>query len=182
MIKMSHFSTGERIYLRPHEEEDINLFEKWFNDPEYRVLEGYPLPQNKVELKRFFEEMCKDEKGVYLGISLQENDRLIGSVSLFGIDRISRSVEFGIGIGEKDCWGKGYGTEAINLILDYCFDTLNMHRVWLRVRDYNQRAIRCYERAGFRREGILRESLYISGAYHDQVCMSLLKEEWLRRE
>jgi RimJ/RimL family protein N-acetyltransferase len=93
-------------------------------------------------------------------------------------DWISRNAEVGIVIGEKDYWNKGYGSEAMQLMLKHGFETLNLHRIWLRVYGFNTRAIRAYEKSGFVHEGRKREASFIQGKYHDVLIMSVLQPEW----
>lgn len=85
---------------------------------------------------------------------------------------------FGIVIGEKDCWGKGYGTEVTRLMVWHGFQNLNLNRIWLNVYDFNPRGIRAYEKAGFKKEGALRQAMYAEGKYHDTFVMGILREEW----
>jgi RimJ/RimL family protein N-acetyltransferase len=87
----------------------------------------------------------------------------------------------GIAIGAKEFWGPGHGTEATRLLVDHAFATLNLHRVWLRVAEDNERGLRSYLRVGFQKEGILREDYYRDGRYRNLVLMSLLRGEWENR-
>jgi RimJ/RimL family protein N-acetyltransferase len=96
------------------------------------------------------------------------------------VDWKNRSAVLGIVLGEKKHWGNGFGTDAVRLILGFAFRELNLHRVELDVYDYNVRAIRCYEKAGFRREGTLRDALFRDGAYHDVFRMAVLHSEFSR--
>ena len=89
-----------------------------------------------------------------------------------------RHSGFGIVIGDKESWDKGYGTEATTLLVRYAFETLNLNRVWLHVFEENARAVRAYEKAGFRREGLLRQDHYRDGRYHNTIVMGLLRDEW----
>jgi RimJ/RimL family protein N-acetyltransferase len=107
---------------------------------------------------------------------------LIGNISLHNIHVRCHHAELGIVIGEKDYWGKGYGTDAITTLLDYCFNELNLQRVWLRVFSFNQRGIRCYEKCGFVVEGRLRRHMWRHGSYHDELHMGILREEWHARQ
>ena len=102
----------------------------------------------------------------------------VGGCSFIDIDWQDRKAEVGIHIGEKEFWNKGYGTKAIHLLLKHGFENLNLHRLWLRVFEINQRAIRAYEKAGFTLEGKFREARYLEGKYVDVMIMSMLKSEW----
>jgi RimJ/RimL family protein N-acetyltransferase len=102
----------------------------------------------------------------------------IGSTGFNEIDRRSRAAELGIMIVDKNCWNKGYGTDAVHTLVGFGFGELNLNRIYLRVFDYNRRAIRCYEKAGFVMEGRLRQGHYHNGQYYDVLIMGLLREEW----
>jgi RimJ/RimL family protein N-acetyltransferase len=114
----------------------------------------------------------------FFGIHILENDHLIGFINLFGIEWNHGNTWVGIGLGEREYWGKGYGTEAMQLVLRYAFTELNLHRVTLGVFDYNPRAIRSYEKAGFVHEGRVRKELLKNGQYWDALEMGILREEW----
>ncbi len=103
---------------------------------------------------------------------------MIGGCGFFNLDDRNRSAEFGISIGDKTCWDKGYGTEAVRLLCRHGFDTLNLNRIYLRVLETNPRAIRAYEKAGFTHEGRQRQAWYKDGRYLDFLVMSILKEEF----
>src|SRR5262249_39298614 len=112
------------------------------------------------------------------GIVLREGERLIGSCGLHRATLPHRSAELGILIGDRAAQGKGYGTEAIRLLLDFGFGTLGLHRIALYVYANNERAIRCYETCGFRREGVRRESRWWDGRWWDDFQYSILEQEW----
>jgi RimJ/RimL family protein N-acetyltransferase len=115
---------------------------------------------------------------VHLGIALRESDRLVGATGLHHTDLRNRHAAFGIVIGEKDFWGKGLGSEATRLVVGYAFGTLNLNRVWLEVYEYNPRAARVYEKAGFRVEGRLRQDTFRDSRYWDTLVMGILRDEW----
>lgn len=172
------FLIGERVYLRPVEREDAVLMAKWFNSWEVRrsVLSHRPVSLAQQEEK--IASIGKDEHDVVLAIARREPDGLLGATGLHRIDFKNRRAEFGIAVGDPAEWGKGYGTEATRLIVGYGFDTLNLNRIQLLVYEDNVRGIRAYERAGFRREGVLRQYLYREGRYQDAFLMSVLKSDW----
>lgn len=175
------FIIGDRIYLRPLEAEDADAFVPWVNDTEIRQYLGTTSPMNKLREQEFMEKLYKDDRGITLGIVLKEKDKLIGDVGLYDISMPNKHAELGILIGDRSCWSKGYGTEAMNLILGYGFDQLNLHRIYLFVLDFNPRAIRSYEKAGFTREVVARDHGYRNGAYCDDYFMSILEDEWRER-
>lgn len=172
---------GERIRFRSPEREDLPTFTRWINDPEVRAGLNLYLPMSLAAEEDWFENMLKrspDEQP--LGIEIQDGKdwKIIGNCGFFNIEAINRSVEVGIMIGEKSEWNKGYGTEAMQLLLKHGFETLNLNRIFLRVYATNPRAIRAYEKSGFVVEGHQREAQYLDGKYVDAIMMSVLRLEW----
>jgi RimJ/RimL family protein N-acetyltransferase len=172
---------GENVYLRPLELDDAATVQPWVNDPQVTrfLLTFRPLGlHNEREL---IEKLTKGDDHFAFGIAKVADDRLIGVCGLDAIDWRSRHCGFGILIGPPGEWGQGFGREATRLALDYAFGTLNLHRVWLHVYDFNARGIRAYEAVGFVKEGVLRKALYREGEYHDVLTMAVLREEWEAR-
>ncbi len=172
------FIVGDKIYLRPLEMEDIDSFVLWLNDEEVRQYLSMTSPLNKIREKEWVENLYKDDRNTVLGIVVKENDQLIGNIGMHRISIPHRQAGMGIFIGDKTCWSKGYGTEALKLMVGYGFDQLNLHRLHLTVFSFNARAIRTYEKVGFKREGVFREHLYRNGKYHDVYYMAILENEW----
>jgi diamine N-acetyltransferase len=174
------FLVGDRVYMRPLESEDLPHIRKWANDPEIRRLTGEVTPMSKSDANAFLEKVRSDENRVWFVVALKENDRLIGEAGLLRMFHPWRTTDLTLIIGEKDAWGKGYGTEAILLLLDYAFGCLSFHRVSVGVVGSNERAIRFYEKVGFRKEGIQRDGYYYDHTYSDFVMMSILEDEFRR--
>ncbi len=172
------FIIGKRVYLRPLEIDDADNFVTWLNDEEVNKYLIRTMPLNKIREREFLEGLYKDNKEVILGIALKANDELIGVIGLHKISLAFHNAEMGIIIGDKSRWSKGYGTEAVGLIVKYGFDQLNLHRIYLTVLDFNLRAIRVYEKSGFKMEGTFREHVYRHGKYCDVLLMGILKDEW----
>ncbi len=172
------FLVGERIYLRPLEKGDAPLLETYINDSEVWANLMVFTPKNLQTEESWIDGLYKDDRNIVLGIALRKSEKLIGSTGLHGIDWKSRNAEFGILIGDKEEWNQGYGTEATQLIAEYAFTELGLNRLRLRVYEYNRRAIRCYQKAGFREEGILRQERYHGGRFWDVHIMGLLRAEW----
>jgi RimJ/RimL family protein N-acetyltransferase len=172
------FLIGEHVYLRPLEKEDLPLIRKWVNDPEIRALTGEVTPTSQASAEEWFERVRADRDRVWFIVALKENDRPIGEAGLLRMFPAWRTTDLSIIIGEKDAWDKGYGSEAIRLLLDYAFGALNFHRVAVGVVGFNERAIRFYAKAGFKKEGIQRDGYYHNHAYHDFVMMSILEGEF----
>jgi diamine N-acetyltransferase len=172
---------GERIRFRAVERDDIPLFVDWLNDPE--ILQGLLLylPLSQEDEATWYENMMKrplDEHPMVIEIHEASDWLPIGNCGFINIDWRNRSGEVGIFIGEKSFWNKGYGTDAIRLLLKHGFMTLNLNRVALDVYATNERAIRCYEKAGFVHEGCKRKAIFKDGDYIDLMQMSVLREEW----
>lgn len=173
------YLVGERVYLRPLELEDLDRCFRWIMDPEVnRYLLGPRLPLNRLREEEWLRSLYRSDRDMVFAICLKEGDRHIGNCGLHRISWLDRFAELGIVIGEPDCWGKGYGTEAVRLLLDYAFRVLNLNRVELHVFATNERAIRSYRKVGFQEEGRLRKRRFVQGAYVDELVMAILREAW----
>ena len=172
------FIIGDRVYLRAVDVDDVDNFVTWLNDEEVRQFLSMTLPFNKTREKEFVDGLYKDDSNIILGIVVKEDDCHIGNIGLHKISGTHRHAELGIFIGDKKSWSKGYGTEAIKLIMKYGFEQLNLHRIHLTVFDFNTRAMKAYEKAGFKKEGVYREHYYRNGKYCDVYVMSILRTEW----
>ncbi len=171
---------GDRVMLRDFRQEDISGMRSWCNDPSITKFLGgrytAPIPweQTEAELNRF---LNGDAGGYNLVVADRETGKYLGQVALFMIDHLSRKAELAIVLA-PDSLEKGYGGEALRLLLAFGFGQVNLNRIWLTVNSNNHRAIHVYEKAGFRREGVLRQDRYIDGHYEDVVLMSILREEY----
>jgi RimJ/RimL family protein N-acetyltransferase len=169
---------GKKIYLGPVSKEEIPILVKWMNDLEV-VKYTDQISKNHTEetTNKFLENMLLDRKAAYFGIHTNKGE-LIGGTDLRDIESTNRSAVLGIVIGEKEHWGKGYGTEAIELLLDYAFNILNLKSVMLTVFEFNKRAIACYEKVGFKMIGKRRKARYLGGKYFDEIYMDILSDEF----
>jgi len=163
-------------------ENDSKLFAKWGRDAEYlRMLDTSPVRQwSERQYKKWFKEDLEKEKRddfLFL-IRTLENDEAIGFIELDGVHWSHGDSYVGIGIGERECWSKGYGTDAMKVVLRYAFEELNLHRVSLNVFEYNQRAIHSYEKVGFVVEGCERQFLRREGKRWDMIYMGILRADW----
>jgi len=169
---------GDRVRLRAIERDDVPTFVRWFNDPEVRKYLLLHTPMSMAQEERWFEKLADREDHIFaIDANVEEQWIHIGNVGLHNFDWKNRSAIFGIVLGEKAYWGQGYGTDAARAMLNFAFGTLNLHRVELEVFEYNPRAMRCYEKAGFRREGTRRKSHFYEGRYWDAHIMAVLREE-----
>jgi RimJ/RimL family protein N-acetyltransferase len=135
-------------------------------------------PMTLAEEVEYLRRLADSPTDLALGIVPCSDERLIGVTGLHKIDSRNRHAALGIVVGEKGAWGKGFGTEATRLLVRHAFDTLNLNRVWLHVYEYNTRAVRVYEKVGFRTEGRLRQDTFRDGRYWDTLVMGVLHEEW----
>ncbi len=174
---------GERVRLRAIERTDIPTFVRWINDPEVRRFLLLYEPMSQAKEEQWFEEHLQAKDFVFgIEVHTDEGWVLIGNVGLTSIDWKNRSTTFGIMLGEKEYWGQGYGTDATRAMLRFAFGELNLHRVTLDVYDFNPRAMRCYEKVGFRHEGTKREALFRDGRFHDVHIMAILQHEFLANQ
>jgi RimJ/RimL family protein N-acetyltransferase len=172
---------GKKVRIRALQKSDIAEIMKWINDPEVKsnLLMRYPVSQYQEE--RWIETALGTDNQRNKTFALETKDRVyLGGIGLHKIDWENRNAEVGIVIGKKDYWNKGYGTDAMMAILDFAFNQMNLHRVYLRVFEFNQRGIRSYEKCGFKKEGILRQDRYRQGRYYDTIIMGILKDEFQR--
>ncbi|MCK5793983.1 MAG: GNAT family N-acetyltransferase [Anaerolineales bacterium] len=179
---------GNQLRFRAIEKEDLPKFVKWLNDPEIKYGLSMVVPLSLAEEENWFENLLK--RSSYerpMAIEIQPDPQVnewifVGNCGLIQIDWQNRSSEVGIFIGEKGYWNQGFGTNAMRLIIKHGFENLNLHRIWLRVFETNQQAMRSYEKAGFTQEGIYRQAQYLDGKYVDVIIMSMLKSEWQEQQ
>ncbi len=171
---------GALVYLRPAEREDLPLFVRWLSDAEtsrYLLLRSpLSMPMEEKWLESMLERQGKTD--YHFVICLLEDHRPIGTVGLHQISWEDGTAEFGIAIGEKALWGKGYGTDATNAIVDFGFGHLRLERIELDVYAFNERGRRSYEKAGFAHEGTMRGAHFDRGEHHDVHRMAILRDEW----
>lgn len=175
---------GDGIRFRAMEKEDLPMFVLWLNDPEVREGLSMRYPLSLAEEEEWYANMIKrPPQERPLAIEVQSDAQkdlweMVGNCGFFDTRWEDRSAQIGIQIGEKKYWDKGFGTKAVRLLLKYGFENLNFHRLYLRVFETNQRAIRSYEKAGFSVEGTMREAQFKNGEYVDVLLMSILEHEW----
>ena len=172
--------TGEKVALGPRSRELAPLFYQWIND--FEVTSTYGM-NFKIRTREALEANAEQySKGgadfVDFAIFEQATMQPIGWTSLIMIDHFNRTAKFTIAIGEKACWGKGYGTETTRLMLDYGFTCLGLHNIWLTVFEYNQRGVRAYQKAGFKEFGRWRQAQRAGGVAYDVIYMDCLATEF----
>jgi len=169
---------GERLYLSPFDAEDPDIhakWAKWMNDGAVSdTFGGHANQTTLTSAKKTLQEL----QGHRFFIMLLDGDELIGQISLHDIDHLNRNAFLGIMIGEAEHHGKGYGTEAVKLVLDYGFNTLNLHNIMLSAYEDNYAGIACYKKVGFKESGRRREWIFKNGKYIDKIYMDILAREF----
>ena len=170
---------GKRISIRPLNEEDIENIYIWYNNQEFNLWASGAWPLNTLLSKEELAEKFLDQpEGEHRYAVLNEKSEIIGSIGFRDHNIPARSAVLYINIGSPEYWGKGYGTEALRIFTGYLFKQWNFHRLTLDTWDGNSRAIRAYEKTGFKIEGRLREACYVLGEYHDAIILGLLKRDF----
>ena len=164
------------LTIRPITEEDTDLILLWRNHPSVVKNFIYRRPFTREGHLTWMREQVATGKVVQFIV--EADGEPVGSVYLRDVDTVHKKAEFGIFIGSEKARGKGYGTRATRLILKHAFEVMKLNRVFLRVFSDNKEAIRCYEKAGFSKEGLFREDVILEGRPYDILFMSILKAEW----
>ena len=170
---------GRLVTLRRHVPENLAAVVRWYRDPELARLSRYqtrPMPFEEIE--HFFRTRLLAADAFAYAIHQRPSGRLVGLTTFSNLDPDNGTALFHITIGELDAQDRGLGTEATELMIGHAFDVLGLHRIGLSVFAFNSRAIRAYEKAGFRVEGRLREAIWRDGRHWDEVQMGILADEW----
>lgn len=171
---------GEKVILRAYKEEDAIKAHRFVNDKELitNLSNSIPFPMTYEEELGFVKSQKKNNEGTYnFAIEAIENKEYIGGCGINKVNWQTRVAELGIMIGNKEYWGKGYGTDAIKVLIKFMFEEMNINKISLGVYSFNKRAIRCYEKCGFKVEGVLKQEVYTGGKYYDKILMALFKED-----
>lgn len=168
---------GDRIYLSPRNSEDVEKFTEWMNDFQVTDYTGRSRAIMSLEGEKKYLEENLNPQATFAIVTLEKN-KLIGTIGLEKINTINRSAVLGIFIGDKEYLSKGYGTEAIRLILDYGFNYMNLHSIKLELLSCNERALKCYKKCGFVETGRGRECVFLNGKYYDTISMDILASEF----
>lgn len=172
--------SGEEVNLRPVKKSDLERLVIWSNDSEVDCFMDGAVPRSLDESHIWLEQIKKDRHVRRYAIETR-NGVLIGEIALDQIAWRSGDAELTVRIGEKDYWGKGYGSDAVLTVLDIAFNKLGLNRIYLRVYSFNKRAIRCYEKCGFKKEGILRRQSRDASNWKEIVLMRKLSHEHVSR-
>jgi RimJ/RimL family protein N-acetyltransferase len=166
---------GARVRLSPIRPKDSASLFRWINDRELVVFNAGFHPVHATEHAAWLRDIVTRSDTVVFAIRQKRGDRLIGVCQLHSISAVHRSAELQIRIGEPRARGRGYGVEAVRLLVDFAFRDLNLHRVWLRVFRTNTRALKTYAAAGFAKEGVMRDAAFVNGRFVDVVAMGITR-------
>lgn len=172
------FMNGKHVYLRALEPEDLPYFRQWYNDPEIRGQIGEVLPECRKGSEDWLQRVYADKDRVWFAVVRKEDNKVIGETGLLRMYPTWRTTDLTLIIGDSEARGKGYGSEVMQMMLEYAFGYLNFHRVSIGVVGFNEKALRFYEKTGFRREGIQRDGYFYNHRYYDFVMMSILEDEY----
>ena len=174
------FLVGDKVVLRPIEAADVEgPYLDWLNDYEVtRFLETGTTPATRATLQRYLDTVAAAAGTVMLAIVEKASGLHVGNIKLAGVHSVHRRADLGIMLGDKSRWGRGYGREAVALVLAYGFDRLNLNKIYLGVDVDNAAAVKVYEELGFKIEGTQRQHLFRDGAYRDRHLMGILREEF----
>ncbi len=183
---MNDIFTGKLVRFSAYDPEEVGkAFSNWSRDSEYwRLMDaGAARVFSVKQVVKFFEkDIDETSPAIYFfGVRTLADDKLIGEMILNVVNWSGRDAFVGLSIGERENWGKGYGTDMMNVLLRFAFTEVNLRRVTLIVFDYNPRAVRSYEKSGFQHEGRIRQILDREGKRWDMLSMGILREEWLER-
>lgn len=173
--------SSERLRFLPHVPENLGRLVRWQTDRELLHLsDDDPEPSSEERVRAALERWIAGARDdmVHLAIHFAETGEPIGFAQIAFVDRRHRRCKLSIVIGERAFWGRGLGTEAIRRLCAYCFDELDMNRIAAETFAYNERSNRAFEAVGFRREGVLRESVLRDDGWHDEYVYGLLRREW----
>jgi len=169
---------SKRIYLRTLQELDAPVILGITTEEEIRYMTGTKTNFTLDQIKAHIKKINNDSSRYDFAICLKENDQMIGELSILDIEEDNKKAGFRISMSSIELTGKGYGSEAIKIVLQFVFEELHLNRLQLEVFDHNLRGIRAYEKVGFVKEGVLRESLYYNGNYSDEIIMAILKTNY----
>lgn len=172
--------TGKKVLLRAYCKDDIKLAQQYLNQPEIKrnLTPGIPYPFTLEMEEKWYESMTESQDNYSFAIEDLESGIYLGGCGINNVDWKNSVVTVGIFIGDKEYLGKGYGTDAMQVLTKFIFHEMNINKVKLHVYSFNTRAIKSYEKCGFKKEGILRQEIFRDGKYYDEIVMGILKEEF----
>ena len=172
---------GDKVILRPMRPDDLERYAEFKNDVEVELLGSgdVPGPTELGRLQARYAEHLKAPRDLTAWFAIEaQGGKFIGQCLLHNFDNAARTCELGITIGDRDFWGRGYGRDAVGLLLKYAFRLRNMEKVWLTTSGSNLRAQRSYVASGFVEEGRQRRQVWLDGVYDDIVYMGIFRDDW----
>lgn len=181
---MIHLFEGEKVRLRSFELSDLDAIMEHWNDLETRHNTGRATPDSRQDREDFIRNSWKlrmEGKGYIFAIEVKKTKEFLGHGSIYVLRNRARSADLGIFIYNKNNWDKGFGTDAMKILLEFGFNYINLHRIELGVYPNNKRAIHVYEKLGFKEVGRKRENRFMNGKYRDEIIMDILQREWRKK-
>lgn len=176
--------SGKLVKLRAYKEEDVERATQFINDEEVKKFldSNIPFPMSKIQEEEWIKSRKAGESFTYdFAIEDLESGKYIGGCSINECSTKNRNCVIGIMIGDKEYWGKGYGSDALKVLIKFIFEEVNMKKIKLGVFSFNKRAIACYKKIGFTEEGTLKKELYRNGEYHDVIYMAIFKDDFMKQ-
>jgi RimJ/RimL family protein N-acetyltransferase len=173
-------TNAKNLYFSIIEKEDMHYLYQWFSDTNFLKYYDYvpPVPQSKDEVNQTFNDYETKDESVVFAIRLKSDNKIIGIAGFDDMVKSNKVATLFIGIGDKELRGKGYGNESLKILLDYGFNDMDFYRIQLNVLEFNTSAIKLYERAGFKREGVFRDFVLRNNQRYDMFMYGLLKHEY----
>jgi RimJ/RimL family protein N-acetyltransferase len=173
-----HFIEGERLYLREVRATDVtDRYYRWMNDSAVtQYLEVRFSPNSIDGIRSYVDGMAGNRDSLFLAVVLCDGDRHIGNIKLGPINWIHRFADVSLVVGERDCWGKGYATEAIALVTAYAFERLNLHKLTAGCYAANVGSLKAFLKAGWHQEGVKRQQFFVKGEYQDGLQLAVFRE------
>lgn len=185
---MSLLLTTPRLTLKPHTLANAEKMNAWSNDAELRFYDDdLPEPTPASPMERTLDFLTRnaspkpEDETIHWAMHITDSDEFIGFCMAAYIDRYHRKCRFGMTIGAKEQWGKGYGREVVEAVVGLLFGELQLNRIQCEIYDFNERSIRLFESIGFVREGVCRQAVLKSGRWTDEFVYGLLREDWVKR-
>ncbi len=161
--------------LRPFEREDAECYRTWVNDEEIAGLVDRVRPVTRLEHEAWYEALVRSDRTCAFAVDRRDNERFIGLAWLHGVEWRHRRAEVRIVLGDRESWGKGYGTDALRVLVSIAFGPMGLEKLWAEALATNGRAVAAFERAGFVREGVLRQDRIHTGGRVDVVRLGILR-------
>lgn len=173
---------SDRLYLSPMSVEDFQIYTKWINNETLsKGLGNFRFNITELSEKEWIENVCKKGEHHY-SIIRKEDNKLLGTYGLEVKSEVSRRFHVGGFIGEEEERGKGYGTEALQLITRFAFEVLNAESLFSGIYSFNEASIKSAEKAGYRKVGKFRNSYFYNGQFHDEICVEIIREDYLKNK